>query len=382
MRDRRQRVCAPRRPRAGHGPPASRSTARRSPSCASATTSTPSATPAATPTSRSPRARCSCDEREIECWKHGSTFSLVTGEPQTLPATQPVPVYDVAVRRRRRDRGGSVARDHARDPRAAGRRRRQGDPARHRPHRVARARCTPSWGRTAPASRTLSAVVMGKPGYEVLGGSVTLDGVDVLALAAWERAAAGLLPRDAVPDRGARRRASTTCWPRRSAARGRPTDDLDARLRGRGGADRLRRAVPRPAAQRRPVRRREEAQRDAAARRAGAARSPSSTSSTRASTSTPCGPAPAGSRRSPTTTGLGVLAITHYNRLLHELQPDHVHILVKGRIVATRRPRAGRRARARRLRRLRRRRARACASPWRRSRPADPFADPFADPLA
>ena len=38
-----------------------------------------------------------CKEREIECWKHGSTFSLVTGEPQTLPATQPVPVYDVRV---------------------------------------------------------------------------------------------------------------------------------------------------------------------------------------------------------------------------------------------------------------------------------------------
>jgi 3-phenylpropionate/trans-cinnamate dioxygenase ferredoxin component len=36
-------------------------------------------------------------EREIECWKHGSTFSLRTGEPQTLPATQPVPVYDVRV---------------------------------------------------------------------------------------------------------------------------------------------------------------------------------------------------------------------------------------------------------------------------------------------
>ena len=34
-----------------------------------------------------------CDEKEIECWKHGSTFSLLTGEPQTLPATQPVPVY-------------------------------------------------------------------------------------------------------------------------------------------------------------------------------------------------------------------------------------------------------------------------------------------------
>ena len=34
-----------------------------------------------------------CDAKEIECWKHGSTFSLITGEPQTLPATQPVPVY-------------------------------------------------------------------------------------------------------------------------------------------------------------------------------------------------------------------------------------------------------------------------------------------------
>ena len=37
------------------------------------------------------------DEREIECPKHGSTFSLETGDPQTLPATQPVPVYTVRV---------------------------------------------------------------------------------------------------------------------------------------------------------------------------------------------------------------------------------------------------------------------------------------------
>ena len=37
------------------------------------------------------------DEVEIECWKHGSTFSLLTGEPQSLPATQPVPVYTVRV---------------------------------------------------------------------------------------------------------------------------------------------------------------------------------------------------------------------------------------------------------------------------------------------
>lgn len=36
-----------------------------------------------------------CDERELECPKHSSTFSLTTGEPITLPATQPVPVYRV-----------------------------------------------------------------------------------------------------------------------------------------------------------------------------------------------------------------------------------------------------------------------------------------------
>jgi 3-phenylpropionate/trans-cinnamate dioxygenase ferredoxin subunit len=35
------------------------------------------------------------EECEIECWKHGSTFDLRTGEPQTLPATKAVPVYAV-----------------------------------------------------------------------------------------------------------------------------------------------------------------------------------------------------------------------------------------------------------------------------------------------
>ncbi len=37
------------------------------------------------------------DDLEIECWKHGSTFSLTTGEPQSLPAVKPVPVYSVRV---------------------------------------------------------------------------------------------------------------------------------------------------------------------------------------------------------------------------------------------------------------------------------------------
>jgi 3-phenylpropionate/trans-cinnamate dioxygenase ferredoxin component len=37
------------------------------------------------------------EERTVECWKHGSEFSLETGEALTLPATRPVPVYDVRV---------------------------------------------------------------------------------------------------------------------------------------------------------------------------------------------------------------------------------------------------------------------------------------------
>lgn len=38
-----------------------------------------------------------CDKRELECPKHASAFHLETGEPSTLPATQPVAVYDASV---------------------------------------------------------------------------------------------------------------------------------------------------------------------------------------------------------------------------------------------------------------------------------------------
>lgn len=31
----------------------------------------------------------------LECWAHGSMFSLRTGKPLTLPAYDPVPVYQV-----------------------------------------------------------------------------------------------------------------------------------------------------------------------------------------------------------------------------------------------------------------------------------------------
>ena len=39
-----------------------------------------------------------CDTKELECVRHGSAFSLETGIPSTLPATQPVAVYVAEVR--------------------------------------------------------------------------------------------------------------------------------------------------------------------------------------------------------------------------------------------------------------------------------------------
>jgi len=37
------------------------------------------------------------DTCHIECWKHGSSFSLRTGEPDAFPATRPVPIFEAHV---------------------------------------------------------------------------------------------------------------------------------------------------------------------------------------------------------------------------------------------------------------------------------------------
>ena len=39
-----------------------------------------------------------CETKELECPRHSSNFSLQTGVPATLPATQPVPVYTAFVK--------------------------------------------------------------------------------------------------------------------------------------------------------------------------------------------------------------------------------------------------------------------------------------------
>ena len=37
------------------------------------------------------------DTCHIECWKHGSSFSLTSGHPDALPATRAVPVYTTRI---------------------------------------------------------------------------------------------------------------------------------------------------------------------------------------------------------------------------------------------------------------------------------------------
>ena len=226
-------------------------------------------------------------------------------------------------------------------------------------------------GPNGSGKSTLSHVIMGRPGYEVLGGSVTLDGVDLLALRAVGAGPGRPLPRHAVPHRGARRG-------RRRRARGRlrrPRAATPPRSPGRIIAEAERigfddRFLHR-AHERRPVGRREEAQRDPAARRAPAAiaildelDSGLDVDALRA-----C------ARRieaATNETGLGVLAITHYNRLLHELRRRPRARPRRRPDPAQRRARARPRAGDHRLRRLGGRRA------GRRRGEADPFADPLA----
>ena len=193
-------------------------------------------------------------------------------------------------------------------------------------------------GPNGAGKSTLSGAIMGKPGYEVLAGSVTLDGEDVLAMPVWERAAAGLhlvlqYPTE-VPGV-----ALDAVMTEALAARNRPVADIDDLLDAEaaqiglptallhrslnvdlsGGEKKrnetLQLAVLRP---RIAVLDELDSGLDIDALRACSKRIEALTQ-----------PDDDGEP------GLGVLAITHYSRLLTELHPDTVHILVKGRIVAS-----------------------------------------------
>jgi Fe-S cluster assembly ATP-binding protein len=188
-------------------------------------------------------------------------------------------------------------------------------------------------GPNGAGKSTLSAVIMGKPGYTVTAGSVTLDGVDLLALPTWKRALAGLhlvmqYPTE-VPGVHVDEMLTEAL-----TARGRDTKDLTARIASEAsqinfdetlvsralnvdlsGGEKKRNETLQLGVLEPKIAILDEldsgldidALRDCARRVEAATQQDN----------------------------LGVLAITHYVRLLEELKPDVVHILSAGRIVKT-----------------------------------------------
>lgn len=188
-------------------------------------------------------------------------------------------------------------------------------------------------GPNGAGKSTLSAVVMGRPGYTVESGAVTLDGVDLLSLPAWQRAQAGLhlvmqypteVPGVMLAD----------VMNEAIAARGRPTtglhDVLEAEAARIGLASAL---LDRPMnvdLSGGEKKRNETLQLAVLAPRIAILDELDSGLDIDALRD--CAQRVEDLTNDPDVR-LGVLAITHYNRLLEQLRPDRVHILVKGRIV-------------------------------------------------
>jgi Fe-S cluster assembly ATP-binding protein len=188
-------------------------------------------------------------------------------------------------------------------------------------------------GPNGAGKSTLSATIMGKPGYSVTKGSVLLDGVDLLELPTWQRALAGVhlvmqypteipgvgideMLGEALTERGIDRGALTSGISSEASRIG-----LDESLIHRsvnvdfsGGEKKrnetLQLAVLKP---RIAVLDELDSGLDIDALRDCARRVEAATNEDH----------------------LGVLVITHYSRIFADLKPDYVHILAKGRIVAS-----------------------------------------------
>jgi len=185
-------------------------------------------------------------------------------------------------------------------------------------------------GPNGSGKSTLAHVLMGRSGYEVTGGSVTLDGVDLLSLPTWERARAGLFlalqhPTE-VPGVSLESVVAEA-----ARADGRSTDGIyedlvaeaarigfDERFLARalnvdlsGGEKKRNETLMLGSLRRRyAVLDEIDSGLDVDALAAVARRIQEATEED----------------------GLGVLAITHFGRFLEVLEPDRVHVLARGRI--------------------------------------------------
>jgi len=188
-------------------------------------------------------------------------------------------------------------------------------------------------GPNGAGKSTLSAVIMGKPGYTVTEGSIMLNGSDIVAMPTWQRALAGLhlvmqYPTE-IPGVGIDELLSEAL-----TERGLDPAKLTARIAGEatrigldealihravnvdfsGGEKKRNETLQLAVLEPRIVVLDElDSGLDIDALRDCARRVEDLTNER----------------------NLGVLVITHYSRIFEQLKPDHVHVLLKGRIVAS-----------------------------------------------
>ena len=189
-------------------------------------------------------------------------------------------------------------------------------------------------GPNGSGKSTLAHVLMGRPGYEVLGGSVTLDGVDLLSLPTWQRARAGLFLGMQHPIEVPGVSLESSLRAARPAAGPGADDDVAGRMRveaGRIGFDERFLTRPLNVDLSGGERKRNEAL------QMGVLRPRFAVLDEIDSGLDVDALAAVGRRVEEATTewGLGVLAITHFRRLLKVLEPDVVHVLSAGRVVAS-----------------------------------------------
>ena len=231
-------------------------------------------------------------------------------------------------------------------------------------------------GPNGSGKSTLAHVLLGRPGYTVTGGAVTLDGVDLLALAPHERAQAGLFGALQYPVEvpGV---ALTEVLAAALTAAGQSIDGLRDRVESeaeRIGLDAELLDRPLNVDLSGGEKKRNETVQLAALR-------PKFAVLDEIDSGLNVDALEAVSRRIEAATDefdLGVLAITHYSRLLNELQPDRVHVFARGQILETGGPELATQLES------------SGYESYEEEDPEgppiapapDPMADPFADPLA
>ena len=189
-------------------------------------------------------------------------------------------------------------------------------------------------GPNGSGKSTLSHVLLGRPGYENISGSVQVDGVEMLDLPTWKRAQAGVFLGMQYPTEvpgvsmldllvevlAAGERAASPTAVREAMAREAEAVGLDPRLLERalnvdlsGGEKKRNETVQLGVLEPKfAILDEIDSGLDVDALRSVSERV-----------------------RQSVGRGMGAVVITHYNRLLHELPPDVVHVFVNGRIVTS-----------------------------------------------